>query len=125
MLVVETALPDEPHGGGRLRVLAEEVWSGSAQTLVQAFDHLRARWPRSLEFDPTPPSRTKELVVVDRAPVEFDIFCHPDHWVAASLVGGYRVTLEAQRFPIEGLDLVRVTDLEPYILGTRRFEIGA
>jgi len=125
MLTVETALPDEAHGGGRLRVLAEEVWSGRAWTIVQALDHLRAPWPIGLEFDATPPSRTTELVVVDQVPVEFDVFSHPDHWVAASLVGGYRVTLEAERFPIQGLQLVRVTDLEPYMVGTRRFETGA
>lgn len=125
MLVVETALPGEAHGGGRLRVLAEEVWSGRAKTAVQALDHLRARSPRSLRSGGTPPSRTKEVVVVERVPFEFDVFSHPDHWVAASLVGGYSVTLEAERFPIQGLELERVTDLEPYILGTRRFEAGA
>jgi hypothetical protein len=124
MLTVETALPDEPNGGGRLRVLAEEVWSGRAQTVAQALDHLRARWPMDLDFDATPPDRRTDLVVVDMVPVEFDIFSHPNHWVAGGLVGGYRVTLEAQHFPIEGLELIRVTNLEPYILGTRRFDTG-
>jgi len=124
MLTVETALPDEQGGGGRLRILAEEVWSGRAQTVGRALDHLQAHWPRDLDFDATLPSRTRDLVVVDKVSVEFDIFSHPNHWVAAGPVSGFRVTLEALDFPIERLELVRITDLKSYIQGTRRFETG-
>jgi hypothetical protein len=55
MLAVETSSPDEAHGGGRLRILAEEVWSGRAKTVVQALDHLRAPWPRVSNSTPRRP----------------------------------------------------------------------
>lgn len=125
-LVVETALPNEPRGGDSLRVLAEEVWSGRAQTAAEALDHLRARWP-DIDPDPdtAPPIRARRQLLVNKVLVEFDVFSRPaQSWVASGTVGGYSVTLEAQGFRIEALELVQVTDLEPYIEGTRRFEGG-
>jgi hypothetical protein len=125
-LVVETALPGEPRGGDSFRVLAEEVWSGRAQTVAEALDRLRARSPdMDLDLETAPPIRALRQLLVNNALVEFDVFSRPaQSWVASGTVGGYRVTLEAQGFRIEGLELVQVTDLEPYIEGTRRFEGG-
>jgi hypothetical protein len=125
-LVVETALPDEPQGGDSFRVLAEEVWSGTAQTIAEALDHLRARWPdMDPDLDTALIYRAGRQLLVDNTLVEFDVFSRPaQSWVASGAVGGYRVTLEAQGFDIEGLELVQVTDLEPFIQGTRRFEGG-
>jgi hypothetical protein len=125
-LVVETALPSEPRGGDSFRVLAEEVWSGRAQTVAEALDHLRVRSPdMDPDLDTAPPIRARRQLLVNNALVEFDVFSRPaQSWVASGTVGGYRVTLEAQGFRIEGLELVQVTDLEPYIQGTRRFEGG-
>jgi hypothetical protein len=124
-LIVETSLPDEPRGGDSFRVLAEEVWSGRAQTVAEALDHLRARWPdMDPDLDNALPARGRRQLPVNDALVEFDVFSRPAQWVASGAVGGYRVTLEAQDFRIEGLELVQVTDLEPYIEGTKRFEGG-
>ncbi|HZP90185.1 MAG TPA: hypothetical protein VFC04_04215 [Actinomycetota bacterium] len=125
MLVVETALPDAPSGGGPLRILAEDVWSGRAHTVFEAIERVRARWSGHTPFDATPPSRTGDVIVVDGVPIQFDRLARPDEWVACARVGAYRVTLEARCFPVEGLELVRVTDLAPYILGSRRFDAGA
>ena len=124
MLVVGTALPDEAGGGGYLRVLAEELWAGRANSVADAATRLRNRWvahPHRAEFSPLP-SRTEEVASVEAQPVLFDVLSQPDHWVGRARVGTFDVTIEGLEFVIQGLDLVRITDLGPYIRGTRRFE---
>jgi hypothetical protein len=37
------------------------------------------------------------------------------HWVAEATIDGAVVTVEAIRFPVERLELARVTDLRPYL----------
>jgi len=83
LLVVETALPDEAGGGGSLRVLAEEVWTGRANDVPDAAARLRDRWvahPHRAEFSPLP-SRTGEAVLVEARPVFFDVLSQLGHWV--------------------------------------------
>jgi hypothetical protein len=83
MLVVETALPDEAGGGGSLRVLAEELWTGRANDVPDAATRLRNRWvghPHRAEFSPLP-SRTGEAVLVEARPVFFDVLSQLGHWV--------------------------------------------
>ena len=124
MLVVETALPDEAGGGGTLRVLAEELRTGRANDVFEAAARLRNRWvvhPHLAEFSPLP-SRTEEVVSVEAHPVLFDVLSQPGHWVGRARVGTFEVTIEALQFTLPGFGLIRITDLGPYILGTRRFE---
>jgi hypothetical protein len=126
MLVVETALGDEPGGGGPLRVLAEEMWTGRANTVPEAVTRLRSRWvahPHDAEFSPLP-SRTEHVVSIEARPVAFDVLSQPGRWVARAGVEGFDVTLEGLALGLAGLSLVRISDLSPYILGTRRFEFG-
>jgi hypothetical protein len=35
------------------------------------------------------------------------------------------LTIEGHEFPLEGLELVQIAGLQPYILGSRRFEAGS
>jgi hypothetical protein len=124
MLVVETALPDEAGGGGSLRVLAEELWTGRANDVPDAATRLRNRWvghPHRAEFSPLP-SRTGEAVLVEGRPVFFDVLSQLGHVVGRARVGTFDVTIEGSQFALQGVGLVRITDLGPYILGTRRFE---
>jgi hypothetical protein len=126
ILVVETALPDEPGGGGPLRILAEELWRGEANDVLEAVELLRRRWvahPHHAEFSPLP-SRTEHDFSVEARPEAFDVLSQPSRWVARATVEGFDVTLEGVTFPPEGVSLVRITDLASYILGTRRFEGG-
>jgi hypothetical protein len=125
-LVVETALPDEPGGGGPLRTLAEELWRGGANDIREAVELLRRRWvahPHHAEFSPLP-SRSEHDFSVEARPEAFDVLSQPSRWVARATVEGFDVTLEGVTFPPEWVSLVRITDLGPYILGTRRFEGG-
>lgn len=124
MLVVETALPDEAGGGGSLRVLAEELWTGRANDVPDAATRLRNRWvghPHRAEFSPLP-SRTGEAVLVEGRPVFFDVLSQLGHVVGRARVGTFDVTIEGSQFALQGVGLVRISDLGPYILGTRRFE---
>jgi hypothetical protein len=77
--------------------------------------------PHRAEFSPLP-SCTEEVASVEAQPVLFDVLSQPDHWVGRARVGTFDVTIEGLEFVLQGLDLVRITDLGPYILGTRRFE---
>jgi hypothetical protein len=44
-----------------------------------------------------------------------------DRWGALSSRGSLMVKVEANRFPIEGLSLVEITDVEPYLRGQDEF----
>lgn len=126
MLVVESARSDEPGGGGPLRILAEELWGGRAKTVPEAVAILRARWRGLRDVDLSPlPSRTEAPVRVAGSSVRFDVLSQPGHWVARTAIGGCQLTIEGHGFPLGGLELVEVTDLQPYILGSRRFRGGA
>ncbi len=87
---------------------------------------MASKWwvrPQFAEFHPLP-SRTERVVSIEARPVSFDVLSQPRRWVARARVEGFDVTLEGVEFALEGLSLVRITDLGPYILGTRRFEGG-
>src|SRR5207244_1668728 len=63
MLVVESALADQPGGGGPLRILAEEVWRGRAKTVPEALGLCRERWGGLHYADLSPlPFRTEAAV---------------------------------------------------------------
>jgi hypothetical protein len=125
ILVVETALPEEPGGGDPLRILGEDLWRGRANDVPEAVELLRRRWPHPHVAELSPlPSRTKHVISVEGRPEAFDVLSQPDRWVARARVEGFDVTLEGVTFPPEGVSLVRITDITPYILGTRLFEGG-
>jgi hypothetical protein len=87
---------------------------------------LRRRWvghPHVAELSPLP-SRTKRVISVEARAEAFDVLSQPDRWVARARVEGFDVTLEAVEFPPEGVSLVRITDITPYILGIGLFEGG-
>jgi hypothetical protein len=67
-----------------------------------------------------PPTDEAEILV-ERAPLRFDVWRQDDRWWAASQYGAYGLVLEARKVPIEELTLVRVHDLEPYLAGRREY----
>jgi hypothetical protein len=56
-------------------------------------------------------------IPVDGEPVSFELLADRRHWVAQGERGDLVVTLEARDFPLAQVQLVRVTDLEPYLAG--------
>ena len=56
-------------------------------------------------------------IPVDGAPVSFELLGDGRHWVAQGERGDLVVTLEARDLPLAQVQLVRVTDLEPYLAG--------
>jgi hypothetical protein len=60
-------------------------------------------------------------VVVDGEPHEFVVFSAGDVQVAGLDREGYAIMLKARRWPLERLELVQITDVEPYVEGWHRF----
>jgi hypothetical protein len=126
ILSVETSVPRQSGGGRPLRVFAEELWTGRASDVADAWARLRHRWaghPMEVELSPLP-TRTKEAVSIEARPVLVDILSQPAHWVGRARIGEWDLTIEGFEFERERLGLVRITDIWPYIAGTRRFEAG-
>lgn len=60
-------------------------------------------------------------VVIEGASHEFAVLDAGDLQVAGLDCGGHAVILKARRWPLDGLELVRITDVEPYVEGWHRF----
>ncbi len=56
-------------------------------------------------------------IPVDGEPVSFELLTDGWYWVAQSERGDLVVTLEARDFPLAQVQLVQVTNLEPYLAG--------
>jgi hypothetical protein len=61
-------------------------------------------------------------IPVDGQPVAFQRLARGRHWVASAELDDRTLTLHARDLPVESVELVRVTDVEPYIQGQRRLE---
>lgn len=59
-------------------------------------------------------------VPLDGAPVELRRMAEGDRWVAIGTVEELLVTLDARRLPVELVSLVTVSDVNAYVVGTRR-----
>jgi hypothetical protein len=61
-------------------------------------------------------------IPVEGERTRFDWLDERSDWAARGFVGDALITLWAHRVPVETISIVRVTDVEPYIEGWRRFE---
>ena len=59
---------------------------------------------------------------VDGRPVAFAWLAEGRHWVAHAELEDRTLVLSARDLPLDQVALVRVTDVEPYLDGTRRLE---
>lgn len=83
-------------------------------------DHGRQMVEQATEAPPREPRWRQQDIVVDGHYLPFQLLVLGDaHWVAEATIDGAVVTVEAIRFPIERLELARVTDLRPYLEGGR------
>lgn len=119
IVTVETA-SEFSIGGGRLLSTAGMVWAGRSPSIEEAFEELTRDDPHRDVPDPLP-VRTELVFSVDGVPASFDAFVDGDGWVARAEVGSSFVTVEGSSFDPAGVALVEITDIEPYVLGTRRF----
>jgi hypothetical protein len=74
--------------------------------------------PRDLT--PLPTRGNVDIWIEDR-PVSFDVLFGNGVWAGRAAVGSHVVTVRGREFDLEALSLVRIVDLDPYVLGTRWF----
>jgi len=96
---------------GEERAPADQAW----QRHVDDWDYVFE------DEEPEPPPRFgQEEILVDRAPSTFDIAARDEGWIGGAYVGSVWVELSGHKFDPSEVELEEVTDLEPYIEGTRR-----
>ncbi|HSO52279.1 MAG TPA: hypothetical protein VL330_05930 [Actinomycetes bacterium] len=97
--------PDDPGTGPELRqALAVDLGGG----------------PGGRPADQADPRWVAVRLPVDGQPVTFDLLAEGRHWVALAELEGRALVLQARDLAPEQVELVRVTDVEPYVEGTER-----
>jgi hypothetical protein len=121
-LRIDTSTADE----GRefdLRYWAIELWRRAERPPRDLPSHQWIRWEdrRIEEHLAKGANWSKVSIPVDGSEIPFDCLEEEADWVARAPIGDVVVVIEAHRFPIESVRLVTVTDVEPYIEGSRRY----
>jgi hypothetical protein len=103
----------------RRRGLAEELWLAASPPAHDPAGH----WYQIAAVGSRPePAWSQVTIPVDGRPVGFAWLAEGRHWVAQGELEDRTLTLRARDLPVESVQLVRVTDLEPYLQGQRRLE---
>ncbi len=119
-LFVETSVPsDGVYGGGWLRLVAERVWVGMCATIEEARREEDAIEPGAPWSEPkrATPQRDDVIIPVEAVPTDFHTYRSGNEWVARATVGGYDITVQGYGFDPAGVELVRISDIEPYVHG--------
>jgi hypothetical protein len=116
----------EPEPGMTMRVesqrqLAEDLWLAAALPAHDPAEHFKQLAAVRRRPDP---AWSQVTIPVDGRPAGFEWLTEGRHWVARAELGDRTLTLRARDLPVEGVELVRVTDLEPYIEGQRRLQVA-
>lgn len=64
-------------------------------------------------------------IPVDGEPVELRWMGEHEEWIAWAMMNGLILTLHARRLPLGQVELVRITDVGPYIEGSRQLRASA
>lgn len=96
------------------------VWEGMSPSIEEAFQELTRDDPH-WDLPGSFPVRTELVFTVEAVPTSFDAFVDSDEWVARAEVGPLFVTVTGNSFDTAEVELVRIIDIEPYVLGTRQF----
>lgn len=112
--------PDDPGGGPELRrALADDLrWAAAARDVPGN----AAGGVGGLPAGRPDPPWSAAPVRLDGRPVRFELLAESRHWVAWAEVEGRTLVLQARDLAPEQVELVRVTDVEPYVEGTERLE---
>jgi hypothetical protein len=110
----------------QLRNEAETLWhvadpAPPADLRPDELDSWVEQRARDFREHPLPKIRTI-TIPVDGGPTEFELMVEGSHWVALTQLGDVTVTVRASNVALEDVELVRVTDVEPYIEGSRRLD---
>ena len=110
--------PDDPGAGPELRqALAVDLrWA------AVSLEDREAEAARGGPADQADPLWSAVPLPVDGQPVTFDLLAEGRHWVALAELEGRALVLQARDLAPEQVELVRVTDVEPYVDGTERLE---
>lgn len=119
-LIVETSSP-QSVGGGWLANAAGMVWSGFSSSIEEAVAEVHPGDPIGRQESLPAPARAGLNFDVDGAATSFDVFLHDDEWVARAEIRDHWLTVEGRPFDPADVTLVRIQDIDPYILGTRQF----
>jgi hypothetical protein len=119
LLVEVRADPDDPGAGSELRrTLAEDLrWMAGSR--------IGSEEPPGQDGAEAPgagPPWSAVPIRLDGRPVRFDLLAEGRHWVAMAEVEGRVLVLQARDLAPEQAELMRVTDVEPYVAGTERLE---
>jgi hypothetical protein len=68
------------------------------------------------------PGWSRVTIPVEGRRVGFEWLAEGRHWVARADLDDRTLTLHARDLPVESVELVGVSDLEPYIEGQRRMQ---
>jgi hypothetical protein len=120
-LIVETSSP-QSVGGGWLANAAGMDWSGYSANIEEAVAEVHQQGDPIASDESLPvPVHTRLRLDVDGVATLFDAFVHADEWVARAQIGDCWLTVEGRPFDPADVKLVRIHDIEPYVVGTRRF----
>jgi hypothetical protein len=98
------------------RHLAENLWLEAAPQARDPAEHVDQLVATRRRPDP---AWSQVTIPVDGRPVGFEWLAEGRHWVARAALDDRTLTLYGRDLPIESVELVRVTDLEPYVQGQR------
>jgi hypothetical protein len=99
------------------RQLAEDLWLQAAPQVHDPAEHGDRLAAARRRPDP---AWSQVTIPVDGRPVGFEWLAEGRHWVAQAELDDHTLTLHARDLPVESVELVRISDLEPYIEGQRR-----
>jgi hypothetical protein len=88
-------------------------------TVAQILEAEKLREQPDPSPEPTSPLRMN--IFVDASPIEFRGVESGHFQVGQASIGEYLLTVAGARWPLDGLELVRIRDPEPYITGRSEF----
>lgn len=114
--------PDPPHELV-LRELAEDLsWERNRRPTSKSPEQVH-EWVqvREQEFrHRAVPPFTPVQIPVDGEPIRFDHLSEGPAWVAAGRRDDVTITLRTRNLAVDAVELITVTDVEPYVEGSRR-----
>jgi hypothetical protein len=118
---IETALGQREHHD--LHEIETVLWHRMRQPPPEVPPEIAEDWTSHGARHRQPKSQwTKASIPVDGELIEFDWLNEKTDWAARVLIGPLVVTVHAHRVPIESVRLAVLTDVEPYVEGSRRFD---
>jgi len=117
-LIVETASAHPATAdAARRKRMAERLWN---LRLVASRDLDELRRVRAEIANRPDPAWSTTAFEVDATPVVFESLADGECWAAWAVHDDVVLSLLASRMPVESVALARITDIEPYIDGSRR-----